>query len=63
MAVGPSLAHPDAPGKGCSSSPARMARRCASVVAVDDDGHMLVGNSARKVLLTAPNARFTASNV
>ena len=53
MAVGPSLAHPDAPGKGVFIIPGEDGSPLVpSVVAVDDDGHMLVGNSARKVLLT-----------
>ena len=46
MAVGPSLAHPDAPGKGVFIIPGEDGSPLVpSVVAVDDDGHMLVGNS------------------
>ncbi len=55
MAAGPSLANPDAPGKGVFILPGEDGLNLVpSVVALDHDGHMLVGNAAREVLLTSP---------
>ena len=56
MGTGPTLAHPDAPGKGVRIIPGEDgANLLPSVVAVDDDGRVLVGNEARAVLLRAPS--------
>jgi Fe-S protein assembly chaperone HscA len=55
MASGPSLAHPDAPGKGVFIIPGEDGVNLVpSVVALDQDAHMLVGNAARAVLLRSP---------
>ncbi len=55
MASGPSLANPDAPGKGVFIIPGEDGSNLVpSVVALDRDGRMLVGNAAREVLLSAP---------
>jgi Fe-S protein assembly chaperone HscA len=55
MASGPSLAHPDAPGKGVFILPGEDGSNLVpSVVALDADNHVLVGNAARTVLLTSP---------
>ena len=55
MASGPSLAHPDAPGKGVFILPGEDGSNLVpSVVALDEDNHVLVGNAARAVLLTSP---------
>ena len=55
MGAGPSLAHPDAPGKGVHIIPGEDGSNLVpSVVAVQPDGQALVGNTARAVLLTAP---------
>jgi len=55
MGAGPSLAHPDAPGKGVFIIPGEDGLNLVpSVVALDKDNHMLVGNSARAVLLSSP---------
>jgi Fe-S protein assembly chaperone HscA len=55
MASGPSLAHPDAPGKGVFILPGEDGLNLVpSVVALDHDGRVLVGNAAREVLLTSP---------
>jgi Fe-S protein assembly chaperone HscA len=55
MGSGPSLAHPDAPGKGVFIIPGEDGSNLVpSVVALDKDNHMLVGNAARAVLLTSP---------
>jgi Fe-S protein assembly chaperone HscA len=55
MGSGPSLAHPDAPGKGVFIIPGEDGLNLVpSVVALDQDGHMLVGNAAREALLKSP---------
>jgi Fe-S protein assembly chaperone HscA len=55
MGSGPTLAHPDAPGKGVFILPGEDGSHLVpSVVAVDHDGRMLVGNAAREVLLKSP---------
>jgi Fe-S protein assembly chaperone HscA len=55
MGSGPSLAHPEAPGKGVFIIPGEDGLNLVpSVVALDRDGHMLVGNAAREALLTSP---------
>jgi Fe-S protein assembly chaperone HscA len=55
MASGPSLAHPDAPGKGVFILPGEDGLNLVpSVVALSRDNQMLVGNDAREVLLNAP---------
>jgi Fe-S protein assembly chaperone HscA len=55
MGSGPSLAHPDAPGKGVFIIPGEDGSHLVpSVVALDNDSHMLVGNGARAVLMTSP---------
>ncbi len=55
MASGPSLAHPDAPGKGVFIIPGEDGLNLVpSVVAVDHDGRVLVGNAARESLLSSP---------
>ena len=55
MASGPSLAHPHEPGKGVFIIPGEDGVNLVpSVVALDDEGHMQVGNSARAVLLRSP---------
>ncbi len=55
MGTGPTLAHPDAPGKGVFIIPGEDgANLVPSVVALDDDGRMRVGNAAREVLLSSP---------
>ena len=55
MGSGPSLAHPDAPGKGVFILPGEDGLNLVpSVVALDHEGHMLVGNAARDVLLHSP---------
>ncbi len=61
MAAGPSLAHPDAPGKGVFIIPGEDGSNLVpSVVALDQRGHMLVGNAAREVLLIRRSAPCTA---
>ncbi len=55
MGTGPTLAHPDEPGKGVFIIPGEDGSNLVpSVVALDHDNHMLVGNAAREVLLTQP---------
>ncbi len=55
MGSGPSLAHPDASGKSVFILPGEDGSNLVpSVVAVDRDNHMLVGNAAREVLLNSP---------
>jgi Fe-S protein assembly chaperone HscA len=55
MASGPSLAHPDEPGKGVYILPGEDGSNLVpSVVALDENKHVLVGNAARAVLLTRP---------
>jgi Fe-S protein assembly chaperone HscA len=55
MGSGPSLAHPDAPGKSVFILPGEDGSNLVpSVVALDRNNHMLVGNAAREVLLTSP---------
>jgi Fe-S protein assembly chaperone HscA len=55
MGTGPTLAHPDEPGKGVFIIPGEDGSNLVpSVVALDHDNHMLVGNAAREVLLTHP---------
>jgi Fe-S protein assembly chaperone HscA len=55
MGTGPSLAHPDAPGKSVFILPGEDGLNLVpSVVALDGDGHMLVGNAARAALLSSP---------
>jgi Fe-S protein assembly chaperone HscA len=55
MASGPTLAHPDAPGKGVFIIPGEDGVNLVpSVVAVDQDNGVLVGNAARDVLLRSP---------
>jgi Fe-S protein assembly chaperone HscA len=55
MGSGPSLAHPDAPGKGVFIIPGEDGVNLVpSVVALDDQSHVLVGNSARSVLTRSP---------
>jgi Fe-S protein assembly chaperone HscA len=55
MGTGPSLAHPDAPGKGVFILPGEDGSNLVpSVVALEGNGHMLVGNAARAVLLSSP---------
>jgi Fe-S protein assembly chaperone HscA len=55
MASGPSLAHPVAPGKGVFIIPGEDGVNLVpSVVALNQDAHMLVGNAARAVLLKNP---------
>src|SRR6202140_3087963 len=55
MGTGPSLAHPDAPGKGVFILPGEDGVNLVpSVVAVDAENHALVGNAAREVLLKSP---------
>jgi Fe-S protein assembly chaperone HscA len=55
MGSGPSLAHPDAPGKGVFIIPGEDGSNLVpSVVALDHNNHMLVGNDARNALLTSP---------
>jgi Fe-S protein assembly chaperone HscA len=55
MGAGPSLADPDAPGKGVYILPGEDGLNLVpSVVALDRDGHMLVGNAAHAVLLNSP---------
>jgi Fe-S protein assembly chaperone HscA len=55
MGTGPSLAHPDAPGKSVFILPGEDGSNLVpSVVALDLNNQMLVGNAAREVLLTSP---------
>jgi Fe-S protein assembly chaperone HscA len=55
MGSGPTLAHPDSPGKGVFIIPGEDGLNLVpSVVASDHDGRMLVGNAAREVLLKSP---------
>lgn len=55
MASGPSLAHPDAAGKGVFILPGEDGLNLVpSVVALSLDNQMLVGNDAREVLLNSP---------
>jgi molecular chaperone DnaK (HSP70) len=55
MGSGPTLVHPDAPGKGVFIIPGEDGScLIPSVVALDHDDHMLVGNAAREVLLKWP---------
>ena len=55
---GPSLAQPDAPGKGVFVIPGEDGFNLVpSVVALDEDGRMVVGNAAREALLTLAGAR------
>jgi Fe-S protein assembly chaperone HscA len=55
MGSGPSLAHPGAPGKGVFIIPGEDGSHLVpSVVALDHDNHMLVGNGARAVLMSSP---------
>ncbi len=55
MGSGPSLAHPDAPGKSVFILPGEDGSNLVpSVVALDRENHMLVGNAAREVLLHSP---------
>jgi Fe-S protein assembly chaperone HscA len=55
MGSGPSLAHPDAPGKGVFILPGEDGSHLVpSVVALDLENRMLVGNAAREVLLKSP---------
>jgi Fe-S protein assembly chaperone HscA len=56
MGSGPSLAHPDAPGKGVFIIPGEDGEMLVpSVVALDANNHFLVGNAAREALLTTPD--------
>jgi Fe-S protein assembly chaperone HscA len=55
MGSGPSLANPDAPGKGVFIIPGEDGSNLVpSVVALNLDNRMLVGNDAREVLLKSP---------
>jgi Fe-S protein assembly chaperone HscA len=55
MASGPSLTHPDAPGKGVFIIPGEDGvNLIPSVVALDAENHALVGNAARAVLMQSP---------
>jgi Fe-S protein assembly chaperone HscA len=55
MGTGPSLTHPHEPGKGVFIIPGEDGVNLVpSVVAMDATGQMLVGNSARAVLLHSP---------
>ncbi len=55
MGTGPTLAHPDAPGKGVFIIPGEDGVNLVpSVVALDAENHVLVGNAARTALLTSP---------
>jgi Fe-S protein assembly chaperone HscA len=55
MESGPTLASPDAPGKGVFIIPGEDGSNLVpSVVALEQDGRMRVGNSARDVLLHSP---------
>jgi Fe-S protein assembly chaperone HscA len=55
MASGPTLTRPDEPGKGVFILPGEDgANLVPSVVALDNDNRVLVGNAARDVLLTRP---------
>ncbi|MGA3125348.1 MAG: Fe-S protein assembly chaperone HscA [Candidatus Korobacteraceae bacterium] len=55
MGSGPTLAHPDAVGKGVFIIPGEDGLNLVpSVVALDHDGRMRVGNAAREVLLSSP---------
>ena len=55
MGTGPTLAHPDEPGKGVFIIPGEDGSNLVpSVVAMDHDNHVLVGNAAREILLTHP---------
>jgi Fe-S protein assembly chaperone HscA len=55
MGSAPSLAHLDAPGKGVFIIPGEDGLNLVpSVVALDINNHMLVGNEAREVLLNSP---------
>ena len=55
MGTGPTLAHPDEPGKGVFIIPGEDGSNLVpSVVALDGDNHVLVGNAAREALLTHP---------
>ncbi len=56
MASGPTLARPDEPGKGVFILPGEDGSNLVpSVVALDNDNRVLVGNAAREVLLTSPD--------
>ena len=56
MASGPSLAQPDAPGKGVFIIPGEDGLNLVpSVVALDLDNQMLIGNDAREALLKSPD--------
>jgi Fe-S protein assembly chaperone HscA len=56
MEAGPSEAQPDAPGKGVFVLPGEDGSNLVpSVVALDKDGRMVVGNAAREALLTSPD--------
>jgi Fe-S protein assembly chaperone HscA len=55
MGTGPTLAHPHEPGKGVFIIPGEDGSNLVpSVVALDHDNHVLVGNAAREALLTSP---------
>jgi Fe-S protein assembly chaperone HscA len=55
MAAGPTLAHPDAAGKGVFIIPGEDGDALVpSVVALDAENRFLVGNAARQVLVTRP---------
>jgi len=55
MGSGPTLTHPDAPGAAVFIIPGEDGLNLVpSVVALDHDGRMRVGNDAREVLLTSP---------
>jgi Fe-S protein assembly chaperone HscA len=55
MGTGPTLAHPHEPGKGVFIIPGEDGvNLIPSVVALDHDNRVLVGNAAREVLLTSP---------
>lgn len=55
MASGPTLTHPQEPGKSVFIIPGEDGVNLVpSVVALDNEGHMQVGNSARAVLLRSP---------
>ena len=55
MESGPTLAAPDAPGKGVFIIPGEEGSNLVpSVVALEQDGRMRVGNAARDVLLHSP---------
>ncbi len=55
MEAGPSLAQPDEPGRGVFVIPGEDGSNLVpSVVALDKDGRMVVGNAAREALLHSP---------